>query len=73
MRKGKVRLHGRKSNWADWKNKSGEVGSKITLAPANIQYTSEAIISYIEDGFTDIWANCVFEEGWTLEHAKIFY
>lgn len=57
----------------DWKDKSGEVGSKITLAPANIQYTSEAIISYIEDGFTDIWANCVFEEGWTLEHAKIFY
>lgn len=57
----------------DWKNKTGEAGSKITLAPGNIQYASEAIISYIEDGFTDIWANCVFEEGWNVEHAKVYY
>jgi uncharacterized protein len=51
----------------------GFVGSKMTLAPENIQYTSEAIIGLIESGYTEINLNCVFEEGWELSHATTFY
>lgn len=49
------------------------MGSKVTLSPDNVKYTSEAIISMIEEGYDDINFNVVNEEGWTLEHAKIYY
>ena len=51
----------------------GYMGSKMTLAPENIQYTCEAVISLIESGYKDINLNCVFEKGWTTEHATILY
>lgn len=51
----------------------GEMGSKMTLAPENIQYTAEAIIGLIESGYTNINLNCVFEKGWEIEHATCFY
>lgn len=47
--------------------------TKMTFAPANITYTAQALIDLIEKGYTQISANCVFEEGWTIEHGKIFY
>lgn len=47
--------------------------TKMTLSPSNIKYTKEAIINLINLGYTDIYANCIFEEGWTAEHAKIYY
>lgn len=49
------------------------LGSKMTLAPENIIYTFEAVKSLIENGYTNINLNCVFEEGWTYEHATILY
>lgn len=51
----------------------GQMGSKMTLAPSNIQYTYKAIVGLIESGYREIFLNCVYEEGWTLEHAKILY
>lgn len=51
----------------------GSMGSKMTLAPENIQYTSEAIISLIQEGYTNINLNCVYEKGWTVEHATTLY
>ena len=51
----------------------GTLGNKMTLSPNNIQYTYDGIISFINNGFTDIFLNCVFEKGWTIEHAKILY
>ena len=51
----------------------GVMGSKMTLSPDNIQFTCEAIISLIQEGYVDILLNCVFEEGWTEEHATILY
>lgn len=51
----------------------GEMGSKMTLAPSNIAHTFEAVKSLIEAGYTDIHLNCVYEEGWTVEHAKVLY
>lgn len=51
----------------------GEIGSKMTIAPENVKYTSQAIIGLIENGYTDIQANCVFEKGWEPQHATILY
>jgi hypothetical protein len=49
------------------------MGSKMTLAPANIQYTFDAVKGLIDQGYKEINLNCVFEEGWTEEHATIMY
>ena len=51
----------------------GIMGSKMTLAPANIAYTFEAVKGLIDQGYNDINLNCVFEKGWTDEHATILY
>ena len=51
----------------------GVMGSKMTLAPANIKYTFEAVKGLIEQGYTEINLNCIFEKGWTEEHATILY
>lgn len=57
----------------DWINRGHYMGSKITIAPGNINYVDNAIIHMIELGYQEINANCVYEEGWTVEHAKILY
>ena len=54
-------------------NRHGKMGSKMTLAPANIMYTCDAVKGLIDQGYTEIYLNCVFEKGWTNEHAAILY
>lgn len=54
-------------------NRGGYMGSKMTLAPNNIQYLNDAIKNLIAEGYDDINLNCIFEKGWTVEHAKILY
>lgn len=51
----------------------GPVGTKLTIAPENLQYTTEAIIDMYNKGWHSIYANCVFEKGWELHHATEFY
>ena len=51
----------------------GIMGSKMTLAPGNIMYTAEAVKGLINQGYTDIFLNCIFEEGWTEQHATILF
>ena len=51
----------------------GKMGSKMTLAPENIVYTCEAVVSLIEQGYTEINLNCVYEKGWTENHATVLY
>lgn len=51
----------------------GGMGSKVTLAPQNIHLASTALIHLIEEGYPNINCNCVFEKGWTLEHATTLY
>lgn len=58
---------------SDWMNRGYYMGSKITIAPGNLKYLNQAIDSIIANGYDEIFANCVFEEGWTQEHAKEFY
>jgi radical SAM peptide maturase (CXXX-repeat target family) len=52
---------------------NGYMGSKLTLSPDNLQYCAKAIIDMIEFGYDDIHFNPVFEEGWTIEHARLYY
>jgi radical SAM peptide maturase (CXXX-repeat target family) len=54
-------------------NYSQHMGTKMTFAPENIMYVSEALKNLILLGYTQINANCIFEKGWTVEHATIFY
>jgi len=57
----------------DWVSKGYEMGSKITIAPANLDYLISAIKHMVDLGYEEINANCVYEKGWTLEHAQKFY
>ena len=47
--------------------------TKMTLSPENIKYTKEAIINLINEKYNNIFLNCIFEKGWTYEHATILY
>lgn len=51
----------------------GGMGSKVTLAPQNIEHTYTALKHLVEEGYTTIHCNCVYEKGWTTEHATILY
>lgn len=51
----------------------GGMGSKMTLCPQNVEHTYEAVASLLENGYREINLNCVYEEGWTLEHARVLY
>lgn len=51
----------------------GTMGSKMTLAPSNIKYTYKAVVGLIESGYREIFLNCVYEKGWTIDDAKILY
>ena len=57
----------------DWISRGYYMGSKITIAPGNVQYLFSAIKHMVELGYKDINANVVYEKGWTLDHAKIYY
>ncbi len=57
----------------DWMNQGNYMGSKITIAPGNVQFLSGALKHMVELGYTEINANCVYEEGWELEHAQELY
>lgn len=48
-------------------------GIKMTLAPQNVKYIYESIVNLINEGYTEIYLNCVYEKGWELEHARIMY
>lgn len=57
----------------DWMDKGNFMGSKITIAPGNITHLFKAIIHMIDLGYTEINANCVYEEGWEPHHARELY
>lgn len=50
-----------------------EAPTKMTLAPNNIQYLSQAIFNLINEEYKEIHLNCIYEPGWTIEHARIMY
>ena len=50
-----------------------KLGSKMTIAPSNIIFLYPALKKYMNQGADIIHANCVYEEGWTYDDAKLFY
>ena len=52
----------------------GYMGSKMTIAPGNVDKIFNAVSYMIEkNNYRIINLNCVYEEGWTTEHATILY
>lgn len=48
--------------------------TKYTIAPGNIDKFAQAVRHLVmEEGVAALNCNCVYEEGWTLEHAQILY
>ena len=50
-----------------------ELGSKMTIAPSNIIFLYPAFKHYLDSGATHIHANPVYEKGWTIEDAQLYY
>ena len=57
----------------DWINRGYYMGSKLTIAPGNLEYLPDAFRHMLSMGYYEINANCVYEKGWEPEHATIFY
>lgn len=57
----------------DWISRGYYMGSKITIAPGNLEYLYDAVIHMVDLGYTEINANVVYEKGWTTEHAQKYY
>lgn len=55
------------------KHYNHEIGSKMTIAPGNVEYVCRAVISMINNGYKNINLNCVYEKGWELHHATTLY
>ena len=51
----------------------GKMGSKMTISPENVSRVGVAVKDMIAKGYTAINLNCIFEEGWTNEHARELY
>ena len=45
----------------------------MTLSPSNILYTFDGVINLIHENYTEIYLNCIYEEGWNYHDATIFY
>ena len=54
-------------------NYNPNMNTKLTLAPENINWLSTAFKNLYNLGYDVIHANCVYEKGWNLNHAKILY
>lgn len=57
----------------DWMDRGYYMGSKVTLAPSNIQYMYDAIMHMVDMGYNEVLANCVYEAEWSNEDALLFY
>lgn len=55
------------------RNYTPERNSKMTLAPQNMKYLFDSVVNFINNGMTCINLNCIFEEGWDQNTAKLEY
>ena len=49
------------------------LSSKMTLSPDNINFVFPALVNLWKNDYNFIYCNCIYEKGWTIEHAKILY
>lgn len=57
----------------DWMRRGNYMGSKVTLAPENLEYMYDAIMHMVDKGYYEILGNCVYEAEWTNKQALLFY
>ena len=50
-----------------------KLNTKVTIAPSNLPFFDRTIKYFIENGYTEIYANPVYEEEWSVEQAKLYY
>lgn len=55
------------------KHFDNRLGTKVTIAPSNLQYLDRTVKYFMDNGYTEIHANPVYEEEWTVEQAKLYY
>lgn len=55
------------------KTYANDLETKMTISPNNVTYIFNAIQNLIALGYVSIQLNCIYEEGWTIEHARILY
>ena len=51
----------------------GTLSTKVTISPSNLEFLDRTIKYFIDNGYTDIYANPIFEEEWTTAQAKCYY
>lgn len=49
------------------------LSTKVTIAPENLEYLDRVIKYFIDNGYTQIYANPVYEVEWTIEQANVYY
>jgi radical SAM peptide maturase (CXXX-repeat target family) len=58
----------------DYNNRFGKnPATKMTVSPENINFLVEALISLMNNNYTTIMVNCIYEKGWNNFYAKILY
>lgn len=54
-------------------NYNPNMNTKMTLAPSNVHWLSTAFENLYNLGYKVIHSNCIYEIGWDISHAQIFY
>ena len=57
----------------DYMKRFGGKATKLTIAPQNVMYVNDALQNMVSLGYTNLHANCVFEDVWAKKDAKILY
>lgn len=57
----------------DWEYRHPNLNAKVTISPDNLSYLYDGILNMVQLNYKCIFANTVFEAGWTNDLAKQFY
>ena len=55
------------------KNYNDKMLTKMTIAPENVTWVFDAFKNLVDLKYPTIHANCVYEKGWTVNHAIVLY
>ncbi|MGL5749471.1 MAG: radical SAM peptide maturase, CXXX-repeat target family [Paraclostridium sp.] len=56
------------------KNHNEYMSTKLTIAPENVEWVYKAMVNLHSNiGYSIIHANCIYEKGWNIDHAKELY
>lgn len=55
------------------KTYGSSLSTKVTIAPENLEHLDRIIKYFVENGYTEIFANPVYEVEWSIEQARVYY